>query len=316
MIKTLSLVSLFAVVVFATSTSAANSDFPHRTRFNDASVIEINDLHHKLENVIVVDVRSRYEFDTLHIKGATNISLSNRNFAARLRELRKGQNKTLVLYCNGGTCKKSYKAVRKARKGGVSNVVAFDGGIYNWASTYPARSVLLGQNPMRADAFINNKAFKGRMLTAVDFETRMGPRAQVLDIRDRAQRDTQLFPFKEKRAQLDEIDRLKTLVMQARLSGKTLLIYDKVGKQVRWFQYFLERQGVRKYYFMKGGSEGYYEAKLGKFRIKIPKRVSQQTRLTETGGFAPRLFQRLMKMTADFATKYRNSMLPHSFTTN
>lgn len=268
-----SLVWLLGVMLFATSAHAANADFPHRKKFSDVKVIELADLHRTLENSIVVDVRSRYEFETLHIKGASNISLSDRNFAAKLKELRKNKNKTLVLYCNGGTCKKSYKAVRKARKGSITNVVAFDGGIYNWASTYPANSVLLGQSPMRADAFIDTKSFKGRMLGATSFETRMGPGAQVLDIRDRAQRDTQLFPFKEKRAQLNEIDRLKTLVLQAKRSGKTLLVYDKVGKQVRWFQYFLEKHGVRNYYFMKGGSEGYYETKLGKFRIKIPEKT-------------------------------------------
>lgn len=271
--KTLTMVWLFVAVVLSTSASAAKSNFPHRTKFKDVNVIELNELHSKLADVIVVDVRSRYEFETLHIKGASNISLSSRDFADKLKQLRKGQNKTLVLYCNGGTCKKSYKAVRKAKKGNIANVVAFDGGIYNWASTYPAQSVLLGHSPMRNDAFIDNKSFKGRMLVAKDFETRMGPSAQVLDIRDRAQRDTQLFPFKEKRAQLDEIDRLKTLVVQARQSGKTLLVYDKVGKQVRWFQYFLEKQGVRNYYFMKGGSEEYYETKLGKFRIRIPEKT-------------------------------------------
>lgn len=270
--KTISMVWLLAAVLFATGISAAKSDFPHRTRYKDVAVIEIDDLHHQLSEVIVVDVRSRYEYETLHIKGATNISLSHKDFAAKLKELRKDQKKPLVLYCNGGTCKKSYKAARKAKRGNVSNIVAFDGGIYNWASKYPANSVLLGHSPMRANAFINTMTFKKRMLGATDFETRMGPRAQVLDIRDRAQRDTQLFPFKEKRAQLDEIDRLKTLVIQAKRSGKTLLVYDKVGKQVRWFQYFLEKEGVRDYYFMKGGSEGYYETKLGKFRIEIPEK--------------------------------------------
>jgi len=270
--KTISLIWLLAAMLFATGVSAAKSSFPHRDRYKDVAVIEIDDLHRRLGDVIVVDVRSAYEYETLHIKGASNIKLSHKDFATKLKELRKDQEKTLVLYCNGGTCKKSYKAVRKAKKGNISNVVAFDGGIYNWASKYPANSVLLGHSPMRAGAFINNKNFKGRMLGAVAFETRMGARAQVLDIRDRAQRDTQLFPFKEKRAQLDEIDRLKTLVLQAKRSGRTLLIYDKVGKQVRWFQYFLEKQGVRNYYFMKGGSEGYYEAKLGKFRIKIPEK--------------------------------------------
>lgn len=270
--KTISMVWLIAAVLFTAGVSAAKSDFPHRSRYKNVTVIEIDDLHRKLGDVIVVDVRSRYEYETLHIKGAANISLSRKDFAAKLKELRNGSKKTLIVYCNGGTCKKSYKAARKASKGNISNVMAFDGGIYNWASKYPAYSVLLGHSPMRANAFIDSKSFKGRMLGASDFEMRMGPRAQVLDIRDRAQRDTQLFPFKEKRAQLDEIDRLKILVTQAKHSGKTLLVYDKVGKQVRWFQYFLEKQGVRNYYFMKGGSEGYYETKLGKFRIKIPEK--------------------------------------------
>ncbi len=271
--NTVSLIWLLGAILFATSATANTTNFPHRTKFSDVTVIEIGELHRKLDDVIVVDVRSRYEFETLHIKGAINISLSDRNFATKLKDLRKGKLTTLVLYCNGGTCKKSYKAVRKAKKGNIRNVVAFDGGIYNWANTYPANSVLLGQSPMRADAFINTKSFKGRMLGATNFETRMGPRAQVLDIRDRAQRDTQLFPFKEKRAQLNELDRLKFLILQAKRSGKTLLVYDKVGKQVRWFQYFLEKHGVQNYYFMKGGSEGYYEAKLGNFRIKIPEKT-------------------------------------------
>ena len=77
-----------------------------------------------------------------------------------------------------------------------------------------------------------------------------------------------MFPFKENRAELADMNSIRQYVKEAKASGKTLLVYDKVGKQVRWFQYFLEREGVKNYYFMKGGSEGYYEAKLGKFQIK------------------------------------------------
>ena len=46
---------------------------------------------------------------------------------------------------------------------------------------------------------------------------------------------------------------------RARKRGKTLLIYDEVGKQVRWLQYTLERYGIEQYYFMQGGAKGYYD---------------------------------------------------------
>lgn len=271
--KTIAFVWLITSFLATAGTVAASeNEFPHRARFKDVPVVEISELKNRLNDVVIVDVRSKYEFDTLHIKGAINIPLASVDFAARIQALSSNNGKKIVMYCNGGTCKKSYKAVHKAKQAGVNNCVAFDGGIYNWASTHPAHSVLLGHSPMRADAFIDNKRFKIRMLSAAEFESRLGPRAQILDIRDRAQRDTQLFPFREKRAQLDEMDRIKQIVTQSRRSNKTLLVYDKVGKQVRWFQYFLEREGVRNYYFMKGGSEGYYEAKLGKFRIKVPEK--------------------------------------------
>ena len=32
----------------------------------------------------------------------------------------------------------------------------------------------------------------------------------------------------------------------------------------------LEQQGVKEYCFLKGGSEGYYEAKFGKLNFKVP----------------------------------------------
>ena len=270
--KTIALIWLLSSMLMAAIAGANTSEFPHRGKFKNVPVMEMSALQAKFDSVAIVDVRSAYEFETLHIKGAVNIPLSSKDFGTRLKALSAKSGKQLVMYCNGGTCKKSYKAVEKAMAAGVTNVVAFDAGIYAWASTHPQHSVLLGQHPMQAGAFIDNKRFKSHMLTAKDFEANFGPRAQILDIRDRAQRDTQLFPFQEKRAQLDEMDRIKEIVAQAKRSNKTLLVYDKVGKQVRWFQYFLEREGVRNYYFMKGGSEGYYEAKLGKFLIKIPEK--------------------------------------------
>jgi len=262
----LALASLF----IATSSQAISEPFPHREKFKDVPVIESQELMNKLSSVNVVDVRSKYEYQTLHIKGAVNIPLSKLDFAAEVARLIRTNSKPVVFYCNGGTCKKSYKAVKAALKGGVRGTTAYDAGIYAWAQAYPQYSVLLGKNPMNANDFIDNKTYKARIIEAKRFEKMMGPNAIVLDIRDRIQRDLQLFPFNEHRAELDDVASIRNYVLMAKQSNKTLLVYDKVGKQVRWFQYYLEKHGVRNYYFMKGGSEGYYEAKLGKFRIHEP----------------------------------------------
>lgn len=258
-----------ASILFSTSAWSSSNPFPHREKYKDVPVIKANDLEKQMSSVHIIDVRSKFEFETLHIKGAKNIPLNKTTFANNVAELVKAKPKPVVFYCNGGTCKKSYQAVIEARKAGVKGT-AFDAGIYQWAQTHSHQSVLLGKNPMSSKDFIDNKRYKSHIIGANKFEEMMGPNAMVLDIRDRIQRDLQLFPFKENRAELHDMASIRQYVNEAKKANKTLLVYDKVGKQVRWFQYLLEREGVKRYYFMKGGSEGYYEAKLGKFKVVKP----------------------------------------------
>jgi hypothetical protein len=78
-----------------------------------------------------------------------------------------------------------------------------------------------------------------------------------VDIRDRGQRDFLLFPMREEHVKVDDKAALNALIEQAKLQRKTLLIYDAVGKQVMWLQYYLVRGGARDYFFMQGGEEGY-----------------------------------------------------------
>ncbi|MEK7816390.1 MAG: hypothetical protein AAB294_06180, partial [Pseudomonadota bacterium] len=54
------------------------------------------------------------------------------------------------------------------------------------------------------------------------------------------------------------------IIERAKKEKKTLLVYDQVGKQVQWFQYYLESRGLKDYYFMKGGAQAYSDATYGK----------------------------------------------------
>jgi len=243
--------------------NAANDEFPMRVRYPDVQVISTVDLAKQFIEVLVVDVRSKYEFDTLHIKDAVNIPLES-GFGEKLVKLRAKNNKPFVFYCNGKTCHKSYDAVLLAEKARLDKIFAYDAGIFDWANAQPEKTVLLGRSPIVPADLIDEKSFKARLIEPKDFTARAGDKSMVLDVRDRVQRDTALFPFKEQRAQLDEMKKIDAVIEDAKAQKKTLLVYDQTGKQVQWFQYYLESKGIKDYYFMKGGAQAHYDFFLGK----------------------------------------------------
>jgi hypothetical protein len=63
--------------------------------------------------------------------------------------------------------------------------------------------------------------------------------------------------IREERVSLDDKAALNSLMECAKQQKMTLLIYDAVGKQIMWFQYYLVRQELKDYFFMQGGEAGY-----------------------------------------------------------
>lgn len=254
------------------------TEFPLRPQYIDVQIIETAELNKKFTEVLVIDVRSPYEYDTLRIKDALLIPVTDKKFSDKVRELReKNADRPLVFYCNGKTCRKSYDAVLKAKAARIAGpLYCYDAGVAEWARAQPDKAVLLGRTPVNVDDVITDKKFKQHLLDPKAFEAKIGPTTIVLDVRDRVQRDNQLFPFKEQRAQLDEKDKIDAILEQAKREKKTLLVYDAVGRQVDWFQYYLENKGVGDYYFMKGGAQGFSDAKYGKVTFGAKKEAKAE----------------------------------------
>ena len=236
--------------------SGTDAAFPLRSEYKEVATIETAELAKRLDQMMIVDVRSKYEYDTLHIKGALLIPVSDTSFVDEIRKLRDKTDQPIVFYCNGITCHKSYDAGRLAYIYHIPNTYTYDAGIAQWAKTHPERCVLLGKSPIQAQDLIRDDQFKARLLEPKVFEAKIGPSAIVLDVRDKNQRRAGLFPH-EQWAQLDEPAKLDALMEQSMREKKTLLVYDQVGRQVQWFQYYLQNKGVKDYYFMKGGAEAY-----------------------------------------------------------
>ena len=256
------LATLISFLLISASVHAKNAEFPGRDRYPTIPYITITDFYKEKDKVVIVDVRSAYEHATLRIKGALNISISSSKFVDDMQQLRKNNpGKKIIVYCNGKTCMKSYKAALKAKRNQIKNVISFDAGIMDWAKKYPDAAVLLGESPIDPNKIISKKTFKTYLIPPEKFEEKIGAgNVLVLDVRDRYQRNaTGLFPGREKRVYINDATGLDKYIAKANREEKTLLIYDEVGKQVRWLQYYLQGKGADSYFFMKGGVRGYYK---------------------------------------------------------
>lgn len=254
--KAINVIGVLLGTLFTPLLQAAE-EFPYRAQFPRVATMEAEELFKQLDKVIVFDVRSDYEYETLHIMDARHLALNDPDFVATLTELRKEEKRAFVFYCNGHTCKKSYKAATKAMQREIDNVYAFDAGIFSWTKAYPEMAVLLGKSPVDPNALISKEKLKAHMLNPEEFGNRVNTSSILLDIRDSHQKSgINLFPMDQHSVPLDN-KKLEGYVKQAKRTGKTLLVYDAVGKQVRWLQYYLEAERVPRYYFMEGGAKAF-----------------------------------------------------------
>jgi rhodanese-related sulfurtransferase len=241
-----------------------NQDFPGRKTYAHVPFITIEQLYDEYKDVVIVDARSPFEFETLRISSAVNVplSLNNSEYTIKLQQLRNNNpGKKIVFYCNGHTCMKSYKAVHRAKViAKLDNVMAFDAGIFDWANAHPDKAMLLGESPVELSKLISKDKYKKHVLPALDFINNSAKDSIILDVRSRHQREgLSLFSGYEMTVPMGNKRKLNKYIQLAKNENKKLFIYDAVGKQVRWLQYYLEQQNAGEYYFMEGGAAAFYK---------------------------------------------------------
>lgn len=253
---------LFAALSFIASLSqGAANPAPHSAKYHDVPIYSISQLKQNLSRIVLVDVRSRYEFETMRIKGAINIPVASKNFVNRVKMLRKKTIEPIVFYCNGLPCRKSSLALEKAQEAKIRDVHAYEAGMYQWVETYPSESLFRGKNLVNTTKIIPQERFHQHMLRpsvfsskAYDLESSI-----ILDVRDEYQRNNNyLFPGKVFCISLDNQAKLQKFIEKAKQAHKTLFIFDQAGRQVQWLQYMLVQTKLNNYYFMQDGVNAYY----------------------------------------------------------
>ncbi|MFW5760098.1 MAG: rhodanese-like domain-containing protein [Cyclobacteriaceae bacterium] len=94
-------------------------------------IIDLETLKKKLENdeVTLIEVLNKEEYEKSHIKGAINIPL--KNIGAEAKE-RFETDDEIVVYCSDEECTASPTAAKKLEDLGFKNVYHFEGGKKEW----------------------------------------------------------------------------------------------------------------------------------------------------------------------------------------
>ena len=122
-------ITIISLIFTLVSSLCFAEEFPYRKDYPGVPIIELKDLKAGYDegSIVIVDVRSTLEFDTIHPKGASHVSLSNAGFEQNLQAFsEQNPGKKIAVYCNGITCLKSYNAAQKALDGetGQAAVIA------------------------------------------------------------------------------------------------------------------------------------------------------------------------------------------------
>ncbi len=249
---------LLVTTILIGTASAESGKYPYRGDYPGINTVETNDLKAGLDSgeYIVIDARSQLEYDVIHVEGAQHVAVSKKTFEAKLKDIvAANPGKKIAFYCNGITCLKSYKAAKKAAAAGFKDVYAYDAGIPEWANMYPQQTQLLGKAITDPETQLLTKAqFKQRTLAWSYFESAAaGDNVMVIDLRDKYQASSGLPGMQSARnIPLDVF--IPNFVAKKANQDKTLLIFDQVGKQVKWLQYYLEEYGYDNYMFLEGGA--------------------------------------------------------------
>jgi rhodanese-related sulfurtransferase len=246
-------VACFALLVGLAA--AAEEGFPLREKFPKVKYMTTEALHRDYQSVIIVDVRSKIEFDVIHINKAVYLPVTTAMFVKDLAKVRdKNGSAPIAFYCNGHTCAKSYEAAEQAMEAGFKNVYAYDAGIYDWVKAHSDKGTLMGKTPVPMNKLIPREMLASRKINYEEFKKKaQNPAAIVVDIREPFQRET--IPQLPALRNIPS-DRFAELIKTGEFKGKELLILDAVGKQVEWIQYYLEMYGYTNYSFLDKGVAG------------------------------------------------------------
>lgn len=225
------------------------------------------ELEQIFELIHLVDCRSRFEYDILHMKNATHVPVDNmvKEDLQRLRA--KDPAKAIVFYGNGEKCPESRAAYLKAAKWGYENIFFASADIFSWAKERPEKALFLGKilDPAsQAKLFPSDQHLENYLPPGPFIAASRQPGAMVVDIRDRAEHNR--FAITLPNLKYLSLDRLVTLIKSGsrKVRAKKMCIIDSCGGRSQWLPFVFADRGID-YVILQGGVAAWRQAGFDSF---------------------------------------------------
>ena len=244
--------------------------YPNRKYYPQLNYISTNHMIEavKTDKYNVIDARPPLGYKTLHIKEADNFSASDEKFEEKLMAIINKNNKPIAFYCGGLACLKSYKASAKAidllqKKKINRNVYTYDSGISAFAQASPEWVLKNGKDVSPDNPLLDIKKLKKHAKGAEEFINLVNSDKNnqyiILDVREKKQQMLRkLFMFKkEKKLTVLQPEKLIEFFNEVKRSGRTLMIYGSVEKQIESIFPLVKTAGIKKWFYLEGGEVTY-----------------------------------------------------------
>lgn len=251
-VMTICVALICAAQFLCVAPATAQDDFPLRPFYPSVQTVDTETLLKIYASAVIVDVRSKFEYDVARINKAVNAPIAYGGVLSIVGRLRaKDGAAPLVFYCNDPACSRAFRVAQDAVGEGWQNVYVYDAGVFAWIAEAPDKATLMGNSPASLERVITPAMYHKRLLEYAEFERlAYDPSSLVLDIRDIYHRDYE-----------PKLQNIRNIPMESLLDAVTnriwterrLLIFDADGSQSRWMQYFLQANGYTDYYFLNGG---------------------------------------------------------------
>lgn len=117
---------MMLIVVLSIAVIAYSADVEHKA----VSTEELKSMLDEKKDLVLIDTRTKEEYQEAHIQGA--LGIPEKSFEGSATLLPPDKNALLVLYCNGVKCGKSKKAAKKAEAMGYMNILIYAEGFPVW----------------------------------------------------------------------------------------------------------------------------------------------------------------------------------------
>lgn len=94
---------------------------------------ELHEMTQRTNDLAVINVLPKDQFDNAHIRGSVNAPVGSKNFESEVERIAGGRDKPVVVYCASTECDASPKAAKRLDEAGFEKVYDYEAGVKAWS---------------------------------------------------------------------------------------------------------------------------------------------------------------------------------------